>query len=178
MKDFDLDVFDVGYLMHAVEEQIIKLIDDKKKVAKSADERNRLRIRIDIWKKLLYMLDDYDVPRKKHRYVFDVDDIEEVSDGYHTFKDLYHQRMMLFSVICDNYKDKAWKSWKHHSGDMFEDYFIVGIDTPEGQYTYHYHKDWWDTFDVKELENAPEWDGHEAKDVIRLFSLIDKKEDE
>ena len=80
--------------------------------------------------------------------------------------------MILFSVICNTYKDKAWKSWKHSDGTMFDDYFIVGITTDEGNYTYHYHKDCWDMFKVKNLDFAPKWDGHQPKDIIRLLSLV------
>lgn len=106
------------------------------------------------------------------KFTFEVEDIGQVSDGFHTFQELYHHRMMLFAVICNTYKDKAWKSWKHHDNTMYDDYFIVGIDTKDGQYSYHYHKDNWDMFDVKELDNAPVWDGHEPKDITRLMSLI------
>lgn len=94
------------------------------------------------------------------------------SDGYHTFDELYYHRMVLFSVICNTFYNKAWKSWLHHDGTMYDDYFIVGIYTPEGQFTYHYHKDHWDMFDVLEYDRAPEWDGHEPKDVTRLLSLL------
>lgn len=103
-----------------------------------------------------------------------VDSIQKMSDGYHTFEELYHHRMMLFSVICNTYKDKAWKSWKHNDNTMYDDYFIAGIDTEEGQYTYHYHKDNWDMFNVKELEYAPEWDGHKPSDITRLLNLLNK----
>jgi len=54
---------------------------------------------------------------------------------------------------------------------MFDDYFIVGIETPEGQFTYHYHKDDWEKFEVDELPTAPAWDGHTSEDVIRLLDL-------
>lgn len=94
-----------------------------------------------------------------------------VSDGYHTFDELYYHRMILFSVICRANKSKAWKSKLHHDGTMYEDYFIVGIDTPNGQYSYHYHISEWLNFDVKELEYAPEWDGHKPEDITRLLSL-------
>lgn len=99
--------------------------------------------------------------------------IGNVSDGYHTFNELYHHRAVLFSVICNVFSDKAWKSKKHHEGDMFEGMFIVGIDTPEGQATYHYDIDpYWDMFNVKELDIAPWWDGHSAEDAIeRIKSL-------
>ena len=106
------------------------------------------------------------------KFEFDVERIGLVNDGSHTFDELYHHRMMLFAVICNTYKDKAWKSWKHHDGTMYDNYFIVGINTPDGQYSYHYHKDNWDMFDVIELSNAPIWDGHEPKDIDRLLSLL------
>jgi len=109
------------------------------------------------------------------KYEFDVENIGLISDGSHTFDELYYHRMMLFAVICNTYKDKAWKSWKHEDGTMFDDYFIVGITTPKGDYSYHYHKDYWDMFIVAEIENAPKWDGHQPKDINRLLSLIDNK---
>lgn len=96
----------------------------------------------------------------------------EVTDGSHTFEELYYHRMILFAVICNQNKDKAWKSMLHHDGTMYDDYFIVGIDTPEGQYSYHYHVDHWFKFNVPTLNKAPKWDGHEPKDVIRLLSIV------
>ncbi|MGL5329838.1 MAG: hypothetical protein ACRDD7_11240 [Peptostreptococcaceae bacterium] len=106
------------------------------------------------------------------KYEFDVESKGEISDGYHTFDELYHHRMMLFAVVCNTYYVTAWKSWKHHDDTMYDDYFIVGIDTPKGHYSYHYHKDNWDMFEVKEVVNAPMWDGHEPKDIDRLLSLL------
>lgn len=97
----------------------------------------------------------------------------ELSDGYHTFNELYHHRAVLFSMICNQNKEFAWKSKKHHDGTMYDGMFIVGINTPKGQYSYHYDLNLWDLFDVKELENAPEWDGHKPQDIDRLKSLND-----
>lgn len=94
-----------------------------------------------------------------------------LSDGYHSFDELYAHRMNLFAVICHQNQPHAWKSKQHHDGSMFPEYFIVGLNTPEGQFTYHYHADHWNLFDVVELDNAPEWDGHTANDVTRLHSL-------
>lgn len=94
-----------------------------------------------------------------------------INDGSHSFNELYYHRMILFAVVCNKNKANAWKSKKHADGSMYDNYFIVGIETPEGQYSYHYHIDNWNFFDVKELERAPEWDGHQPKDVTRLLSL-------
>lgn len=102
-------------------------------------------------------------------------DMGEVSDGYHTFNELYHHRAILFSVICNNHKDIAWKSKQHHdpSDPMYDGMFIVGINTPEGQARYHYDiEPYWDMFHVQELERAPEWDGHTPDEAIRRISLL------
>lgn len=103
------------------------------------------------------------------------DDMGEVSDGYHTFNQLYHQRAVLFATIVNQNKDKSWKSFKHSDGnycfDSNGEWFIVGIDTPQGSYTYHYAKKYWDMFDCQELECGKEWDGHTEEDVTRLLSL-------
>ena len=96
----------------------------------------------------------------------------ETSDGCHTFNELYFQRMKLFAVICNQNKKFAWKSKLHDDGTMFDNYFICGITTPEGDYTYHYHMEFWEHYkDIKEIPNAPKWDGHTEKDVDRLVSL-------
>jgi hypothetical protein len=103
------------------------------------------------------------------------EDMGEVSDGYHTFNQLYHQRAILFATIVNQNKNLAWKSYKHSDGnycfDSNGEWFIVGIDTPEGSYTYHYQKEYWDYFECKELECGKEWDGHTEEDVTRLLSL-------
>ena len=99
----------------------------------------------------------------------------DTSDGYHTFDELYYHRMVLFSIICNQNKDLAWKSMKHHDGTMYENYFIVGISTPEGDYTYHYDIRDWNYFSVKELEKAPKWDGHKPSDITRLLTLVSEK---
>lgn len=96
-----------------------------------------------------------------------------LSDGYHTFNELYHHRAILFSVICNSLPDKAWKSKLHDTGDMYDGMFIVGIETPEGQATYHYDiEPYWDMFKVKELEKAPKWDGHTPQVAIDRISRL------
>ena len=102
-----------------------------------------------------------------------VDEIDDVSDGFHTFRQLYYQRMMLFAAIVKQNKDKAWKSLRHEDGEYCfgGGWFIVGIDTPVGSYTYHYEANYYSLFDCKELERGKHWDGHTEKDVTRLLSL-------
>lgn len=99
-------------------------------------------------------------------------DTNDISDGSHTFEELYYHRMILFSIICEMFKESAWKSKLHEDGTMFDNYFIVGISTPEGDYSYHYSMEYWNTFNVIELVTAPEYDGHQPDDIDRLLSLL------
>ena len=102
-----------------------------------------------------------------------VAEIDDVSDGFHTFRQLYYQRMMLFAAIVRQNKDKAWKSFRHEDGELCfgGGWFIVGIDTPEGSYTYHYEDSYFGLFDCEEFKRGKHWDGHTEKDVTRLLSL-------
>lgn len=97
----------------------------------------------------------------------------DTSDGYHTFNELYHHRAVLFSVIVRDHADLAWKSKAHHDGTMYDGMFIVGIETPQGQATYHYDIDpYWDMFECKELDRAPEWDGHTPDGAIARIATL------
>lgn len=98
----------------------------------------------------------------------------ETSDGYHTFDELYDHRARLFSVIVRDHRELAWKSMLHHDGTMYDGMFIVGVETPAGQATYHYDVDpYWDLFDCEELDRAPEWDGHTPQQAIERIAALE-----
>ncbi len=113
----------------------------------------------------------------ERNYVLDqlavINDIGELSDGYHTFNSLYNQRLYLFAALVKAYKERAWKTRLHEDGKPCFDgnWFLVGIDTPEGSYTYHFENEHWDLFDCVEIEHAKPFDGHTDADVGRLMSL-------
>ena len=99
-------------------------------------------------------------------------DVEKISDGYHTFADLYEQRLILSAALAKN-NPHAWKSKRHEDGSVpfGGGWFIMGFDTDEGGYTYHYELKDWDLFKCKELDKGKPWDGHTSKDVRRLLSI-------
>lgn len=99
-------------------------------------------------------------------------DVEKISDGYHTFADLYEQRLILSAALAKN-NPHAWKSKRHEDGSVpfGGGWFIMGFDTDEGCYTYHYELKDWDLFQCKELDKGKPWDGHTSKDVRRLLSI-------
>ena len=106
------------------------------------------------------------------------DNTDNISDGYHTFDELYYQRMMLtktvaLAAITNFDKDTVYRSKLHSDGTMYKDFFIVVFNTPEGNFSYHYHMMYWGVFDfLKELPNAEEFDCHTWKDVTRLQSFF------
>ena len=114
--------------------------------------------------------------------LFTLEDLEKIekegkgniSDGYHTFNELYHHRNGLFMLVCNSHKNISWKSKLHSNGTMFEGYFIAGIETPKGQATYHMELKYFDKFKVKEYEKAPGYDGHTSNDAIsRIIEMAE-----
>lgn len=97
------------------------------------------------------------------------DGIIDITDGYHTFSELYSHRCTLFSALLKSHKDISWKSKRHSDGSSFDDWFIAGMNLPSGMITYHLPIDqFWDKLsDINELEYAPEWDGHTSNDVVK-----------
>lgn len=114
-------------------------------------------------------------------------DVGEVSDGFHTFNQLYEHRNLIFCFLLtliyrENLsKFQVWKSLKHSDGTMFDsnngDWFIAGLSDETGsrQITYHMSKSrYWGLLDIPEREFAPEYDGHSPDDVLeRLVSFLD-----
>lgn len=103
---------------------------------------------------------------------FQLADVEKMSDGYHTFADLYEQRLILSAALAKN-NPHAWKSKRHDDGSVpfGGGWFIMGFDTDEGCYTYHYELKDWGLFQCEELDKGKPWDGHTSKDVRRLLSM-------
>lgn len=97
----------------------------------------------------------------------------KISDGYHTFDELYEHRHTLFICILRFNPLISWRSKLHSDGTMFPGWFIAGVQTPLGPATYHMPLYHWDALDMVEtLDNAPEWDGHTSNDVLERIALL------
>ena len=105
--------------------------------------------------------------------------LKGISDGYHTFGELYEHRIALFIALCrmtkaesghwtDGEVKMVWRSKLHSDGTMFDDSFILGIGRVRGhQITYHLPLSYWDMTEFAyTMDNAPEWDGHTSADVL------------
>lgn len=98
---------------------------------------------------------------------------DDICDGFHTFGQLYHQRMMLFATLVNLFPEISWKTTRHEDGEYCfgGGWFLVTIETPAGTYGYHYRMEDWDKFKCKVLRKAKHWDGYTEENVDRLLSL-------
>lgn len=109
-------------------------------------------------------------------------DMGEVSDGYHTFNELYYYRM-LYNAAFFNLLPKGWvhKSKRHNTGEecFGGGWFIVMANLPTGQISNHYELKDWGLFKVPEKEFADEWDGHTPQEAAeRLHKYLQQEQPE
>ena len=109
-------------------------------------------------------------------------DMDHVSDGYHTFNELYEYRLLynaaFFNELAKQGLYDVHKSKRHSNGEIpFGDpnWFIVVAELPTGQISNHYEMKDWFLFQVPEKELSNEYDGHSPADVAeRLRQHLEK----
>jgi len=96
---------------------------------------------------------------------------DDISDGYHTFGELYEHKITLFIALCKQLYGEGivWRSKLHSDGSSFEGRFILGMNQTKGrQITYHLPLEKWEETDFAQtLKKAPEFDGHTSEDVLK-----------
>ena len=90
---------------------------------------------------------------------FKGDQSNDISDGSQAFGDLYFHRAVLFAALLKAYPDKSWRSKVQSDGHGLPGYFLCGIQTPEGQYSYHYTLDQLDLIKRRPKEHAEVTEG-------------------
>lgn len=95
-------------------------------------------------------------------------EISSVSDGYHTFDELYDHRCHLFVALMRSNPDLSWRSKLHADGTSYPSWFIAGMKLESGDITYHLPLWMWSMLEgISTHDRAPEWDGHTAADVVK-----------
>lgn len=99
------------------------------------------------------------------------EDKGKISDGHHTFDDLYEHRILLFIALVNETTLPVWRSKKHDDGSEYPAWFIAGIELPTGPITYHIPMHQWKLLnEIPTLDKAPKWDGHTSADVINRLT--------
>jgi len=102
-------------------------------------------------------------------------EIGKISDGYHTFNELYQHRCVLFACLMQSRPDISWRSKRHADDSKWDGWFIAGMRLPTGDITYHLPIDMWELLDgVDTLYRAFEWDGHTSVDVVARLTEFAK----
>jgi len=104
---------------------------------------------------------------------------KSISDGYHTFGELYDHRIILYITLSRllhsvNSSHKIWRTIKHSDNSIINGWFVMGINEEAGsQITYHLPIEYWDECRFAEtLDKAPEYDNHSSKDVLLRLKNI------
>ncbi len=103
----------------------------------------------------------------------------EISDGYHTFDELYDHRNTLYVALCKAVQAKehvgiVWRSREHSDGTTMPGWFLLGINVEEGgQISYHLPSKFWDkaAFAIT-FDQAPKFDGHNPADVLERLGRL------
>lgn len=109
-------------------------------------------------------------------------DSNKISDGYHTFSELYDHRIALWMTLCKLVatspafapNTRVWKTRIHSDGSSFIGWFVLGMKEEFGeQITYHLPEKCWEScWFAEQIDKAPEFDGHTAADVIERINVF------
>lgn len=123
-------------------------------------------------------------PAAKTIATFDLPAGATVSDGFHTFEELYDHRVELFIALLralpmprpilpraeiEAFRNRIpWRAELHSDGSRFAGWFVLGVGEDKGtQITYHLPMWRWDQCDFAVTRaRGPEFDGHTPADVL------------
>ena len=91
-------------------------------------------------------------------------DGDDISDGYHTFDEIYMHRKMLYINLCLIHKDQC--VWADHKD---WDSIVLVWNSPHGQISYHVSYDMVGLLKgrIKQVEFGEHgWDGHTPENVL------------
>jgi hypothetical protein len=123
------------------------------------------------------------IKRGEYFKEIEVEDGTQVSDGYHTFDELYDHRLNLWIALCRIHAKVIREQWNpvfrakiHSDGTNYEGWFMLGMFREPGhQITYHLPLSRWDECDFAvtlDHDHAPEFDGHTSKDVLERLKRL------
>jgi len=101
----------------------------------------------------------------------------DISDGHHTFRELYDYRMALNALLFNEWaaqgKYDIQKSVRHSDGELCfgGGWFIVVATLPTGQVSFHYKLEYSHLFAVPEFAFPVAYDGHTPAIALQRLLL-------
>ncbi|MGI9278725.1 MAG: hypothetical protein ACR2PX_03735 [Endozoicomonas sp.] len=106
-------------------------------------------------------------------------DVSQVSDGYHTFEELYEHRCLLWINLLnlihqsEHSTETVYKTRKDDRDNEMEGWFIAALEIPgDMQLTYHLPEELWPLLNIPEMEKNLYYDGHTSKDVADRLTMM------
>jgi len=94
-------------------------------------------------------------------------DTEKVSDGFHSFGELYEHRFELFVALMLSNPEISFRAKLNSDGGQYPGWFVAGMLLSTGQISYHLPDRYWDRLTtLKTYERYPNYDGHASQDVL------------
>lgn len=94
------------------------------------------------------------------------EDTGKVSDGYHTFAELYDHRCLLFIRLAIHGQWEAY--WK----DGCPGWPVLFLETPAGQISYHFPEKFLPIVQANiPKDDDHKWDGHTSADVLKRLEM-------
>jgi hypothetical protein len=99
-----------------------------------------------------------------------LEDKGQISDGYHTFEELYDHRCLLYLALCIKYKDYCYYTYTNSDGSTWDGWFLLVLNHPDiKQISYHLPielVDYCSLVDIKFKDKSDDYDGHSSKNVV------------
>lgn len=93
---------------------------------------------------------------------------DDISDGFHTFAELYDHRVHLYLALA------AVSGWPAYYRCDYDEWFCLYLETPHGQLSYHLPNTFLDRVKLfaQPAPDAYKWDGHNSQDVLLRLEAV------
>lgn len=96
-----------------------------------------------------------------------------VTDGYHSFDELYEHRCLLFIALMKQMPDKAFWAHKNNKGEEWNGWIICAIETDHGQISYHVPERHIVLLSgIREKDRNNTYDGHTSDNVLERLKML------
>ncbi len=93
----------------------------------------------------------------------------QISDGYHTFDELYDHRNLLFINLCLSRSNTCW--YKEDDA-AYPGWFCLYMKTLHGQISYHIPNKYLPLVEGKLTGKQQSWDKHTKDDVLTILEKM------
>ncbi len=110
------------------------------------------------------------------------EDLGHLSDGYHTFNELYEMRHALWIALCRAieadpsrcHSEHVWRCKLNSDGTAYPGWFLLAITEESGQQlSFHLPLSKWDECDFAHTYEEPQsFDGHTSADVLERLRTL------